>query len=430
MPHDVMSYFRELGSPLELHRLSLASTPQVIPNNAHVHLPPNFSAFASAAQAVELAAAQNCAIIGASNYHDYRVYTGLAAEARRQNVFPLFGMEIICMLDDLRIAGIKINDPANPGKMYICGKGIVKFDQMSPEAQRILAEIRENDTQRTTRMIDQLSHILADRGLPNALTTDEVIDRVVRRLGVPRETVCLQERHLAQAAQECLFEKVPAGQRLARLGAILAAPPKIKSPDDAVGVQNELRTHLMKVGKPAYAPETFVDFTSAMQLIRELGGFASYPILADAVSPVCPFENPPEKLAANLRARCVFAAELITGRNSAPAVARYAKAMRTAGLIVTAGTEHNTPEMIPLAPACLHNEPITPEFKALFYEGACVIAAHQFLLSHAEMGYVDASGNLNPRYADDEERIAEFARLGDTVIRRYLNLTRTPPARR
>lgn len=420
MPHDVMSIFREIGSPLELQSRSLSPTPQVLPNNAHLHVPPNFSAFTSVAQAMEMADAQNCRIVGASNYYDYRPYADFAFHARRRNVFPLFGMEIICMHEDLRTAGIRINDPANPGKMYICGKGIVKFENMTPEAERILHVIRHDDSERTRRMIEQLSRLLADRGLPNKLTAETVIDGVARRLGVARETVCLQERHVAQALQEYLFENVPVSQRIAALATIFGAPPKIKSTEDAIGVQNELRSHLMKVGKPGYAAETFVGFADAMQLIQELGGFASYPILADAATPLCPFEESPETLAAHLRGKRVFAAELITGRNSATAVGRYSRTLRQAGLIVTAGTEHNTPEMIPLVPVCLKNEPLVVDLQAMFYEGACVIAAHQFLVAHGEIGYVDAQGSLNPRFTDNEKRIAEFARLGDVVIRHYL----------
>ena len=32
------------------------------------------------------------------------------------------------MQADLRDAGIKVNDPGNPGKTYLCGKGITRFD--------------------------------------------------------------------------------------------------------------------------------------------------------------------------------------------------------------------------------------------------------------------------------------------------------------
>jgi len=178
----------------------------------------------------------------------------------------------------------------------------------------------------------------------------------------------------------------------------------------------------MKAGKPGYVAETFIDFASAMQLIRELGGFASYPILADANTPICPFEDPAEKLVANLQERRIYAAELITGRNSVAVVLQYAQAARRAGLIVTAGTEHNTLDVIPLAPVCLRNEPVPTELQAVFYEGTCVIAAHQFLVAHGEIGYVDPSGNLNPKYTHAEERIAALAKLGDAVIRRYLKV--------
>ncbi len=42
--------------------------------NAHIHLPPNFSAFESVAEAVDLAAQQGVGVLGVSNYYDYEVY--------------------------------------------------------------------------------------------------------------------------------------------------------------------------------------------------------------------------------------------------------------------------------------------------------------------------------------------------------------------
>jgi hypothetical protein len=269
-------------------------------------------------------------------------------------------------------------------------------------------------------MVAQLSRVLAERGLPNQVTADTVIDMIVRRHGVARNTVYLQERHVAQALQEYIFAQVPAAERVAKLTAILGAAPKIKSPEDFVGVQNDLRSHLMKAGKPGYVAETFIEFGPAMQLISELGGFASYPILADGSSPICPFEDPVEKLIGSLKERRIYAAELITGRNSLATATAYAKAVRAAGVIVTVGTEHNTLDLIGMVPVCLKNEAVPGELQAIFYEGACVIAAHQFLVAQGKVGYVDGRGNLNPRYGTAEERIAALAKLGDTVIRKYL----------
>ena len=51
------------------------------------------------------------------------------------------------MQADLRDAGVKVNDPGNPGKTYICGKGITRFDAMTPEATAAArASIRRNDS--------------------------------------------------------------------------------------------------------------------------------------------------------------------------------------------------------------------------------------------------------------------------------------------
>ena len=36
----------------------------------------------------------------------------------------LFGLEFISVLEEQQRRGIKINDPGNPGRAYICGKGI------------------------------------------------------------------------------------------------------------------------------------------------------------------------------------------------------------------------------------------------------------------------------------------------------------------
>jgi hypothetical protein len=419
---DSTEIFRDIGSVAEMRGVAQGERPVWMANNAHLHLPPNFSAFTTVAQAMELADKEGCRIVGASNYYDYGAYGDFAAQARKRNVFPLFGLEIICMIEDLREAGTKINDPGNPGKMYICGKGITKFEKMTPEAERILGVIRKSDSERTRLMVEKLAGILAERGVPNKLDAEAVIDMVVRRHGVARETVFLQERHVAQAIQEFLFASVPVEKRLEVFARVLGTTPKLKGAEDFVGLQNELRSQLMKAGKAGYVAETFVDFVPAMRLIRELGGFASYPILADGNNPVCPFEDPAEKLVANLKAREIYAAELITGRNSLPVVMKYAKAVRSAGLIVTAGTEHNTLDLIAMEPVCLKNEPVPAELKDIFYEGACVIAAHQFLTAHEETGYVDVNGKLNPGYGSPEDRIGAFTKLGDRVIRKYLKI--------
>jgi hypothetical protein len=96
----------------------------------------------------------------------------------------------------------------------------------------------------------------------------------------------------------------------------------------------------------------------------------------------------------------------------------YATKMRAAGLAVTAGTEHNTLDLIPFEPSCKDGL-LPPDVRGVFWEGACVVAAHQFVTLHGECGYVDADGRPNADYRSAEERITSLAKIGAAVIQRY-----------
>jgi hypothetical protein len=93
--------------------------------------------------------------------------------------------------------------------------------------------------------------------------------------------------------------------------------------------------------------------------------------------------------------------------------------MRAAGLVITAGTEHNTLDLLPIEPTCAGGVAVHEDVKEIFWEGACVVAAHQFLVLNGQAGFVDAKGTPNPAFKDAESRIAAFKKLGAAVIRRY-----------
>jgi hypothetical protein len=417
---EALDALRELGTPDEIRALAARGYGPAAPRrvNAHIHLPPNFSAFESVQQAVDLAAAEQIGVLGVSNYYDYEVYGDFVQRARAQGIFPLFGLEIMCMQDDLRDAGVKVNDPGNPGKTYLCGKGITRFDAMSDEAARLIDFIRSHDAQRMAAMTDRLRDLFRARGLNTEVDEQSVKQMIVRRHGSPPETVYLQERHVSQAFQEALFELVPADQRRERLAAILGAETKAKDPDDYVTIQNDIRSHLMKSGKPAFVDEAYLSFAEAHRLVLELGGIPSYPTLADGTSPICPFEADPGELISRLHKRNVHAVEWIPPRNTIEVLSRYVAKMREAGLLVTAGTEHNTLDAMRLDPPCKDGE-VPADIQAIFWEGACVVAAHQFLTLHGECGFVDDMGNPHAGFNTADQRIRGFAGIGAAVIQRY-----------
>jgi len=414
----------QLGSPDALRaQAGEGRTPAVRPRlNAHVHLPPNFSAFETTRQAVELADAQDVRVLGASNYYDYSVYGELAALATARGIFPIFGLEIIALVNDLVQAGVKVNDPGNPGKYYFCGKGITRFAPMTGEARGLLQVIRDNDSARMALVADKLAAVFAAGGLETGLDAEAVKDRIVARHGSPRETVYLQERHVAQAFQEVLFERVAEDERVAFLGRVYGVPPKAK-PNDAVGTQNEIRSQLLKSGKPAYVPETFVDFDHAYRLVLALGGIPCYPTLADGAAPLTGYEASPDSLIADLQARGIAGAEFIPNRNTPEVLSRYVHAMRRAGLFVTAGTEHNTLDLLPIAPTCLDGRPIPEDVQEIFWEGACVLVAHQYLTLLGQPGFVDGEGMPDPASPSADARIAAYYALGAAVLARFEEVT-------
>jgi hypothetical protein len=267
-------------------------------------------------------------------------------------------------------------------------------------------------------MTARLAEIFAAAGLDTGLDEAAVKAQVVARHGCPPESVFLQERHIAQAFQEALSERTPTEERGAWLER-LCGVPYAGAPDDAAAIQNFLRSHLMKAGKPAFVEETFVGFDHAYRLVLALGGIPCYPVLADGAKPICGYEDPVERLIADLKARGIHCAELIPIRNTPDTLGAYVRALRAAGFVVTAGTEHNTRDLLPIEPTCVKGQPIPDDLQVIFFEGACVVAAHQFLSLQGRPGFVDERGILNPAYPSDEARIAAFSKLGAAVIGRY-----------
>ncbi|MBN1867440.1 hypothetical protein JW916_09120 [Candidatus Sumerlaeota bacterium] len=417
---DELDILKNLATPNEIRSTAESADDSSAPLavNAHIHLPPNFSAFESVEQAVSLASEQGIAVLGLSNYHDFHVYGEFSRRCRAAGILPQFGLEIICLIDDLARSGIKVNDPGNPGKFYFCGKGITRFAELSPRARGLLDRMRANDAARMKEMTARLGAVFAERGLDLGLCENCVIRMIVERHGCARENVTIQERHIAQAFQEAAFESVASDRRADALEKVLGVSLGAQA-QEPVAVQNAIRSSLMKAGKPAFAEESFLTFDESYELVLELGGIPCYPTLADGASPICGYETPVEDLIRRTRERGIHAVEFIPIRNRPEVLREYVTAMRSAGLVVTGGTEHNTLDLIPIEPRCVAGAPVPDDIKAIFWEGACVVAAHQFLALHGECGFVDGEGRPNPAYATDEDRIRAFARMGGEIVKRF-----------
>jgi len=361
--------------------------------NTHVHFPPNFSAFGTVADAIDAAVREGVSAVGISNFFDQQVYGRFAEQAVAAGIVALYGLEFITLDDELAAAGIRVNDPANPGRMYLCGKGIAPFRRKSGDAARIAVSIRSGNDARAAEMVSKLSDWFATCGLDTGLTAQVIARDVAAGANVPVEWVSLQERHVAMAFQRALAG-LPADERAVVLERAYGAPSGVDI-DDAVALQGELRSRLLKAGTPGFVAEVPLGFTDAYRYVLEMDGIPTYPTLADGTSPVCPFEDSPERLAEQLVERGIHAAELIPLRNTSVCVDAYVEAFTDAGVIVMAGTEHNTLDRIPIEVACADG-PVSAYARRAFWEATCVVAAHQYEVAAGRPGYVDGTGARTP----------------------------------
>ncbi|MDR0848537.1 MAG: hypothetical protein LBN10_05765 [Propionibacteriaceae bacterium] len=359
--------------------------------NTHIHIPPNFSAFRTPDAVVDAAVAEGIRAIGVSNFYDQSVYGLIRSAAREADITAMFGLEFITLIPELEEAGIRINDPSNPGRMYLTGKGINPFKPRSPRAEKIATAVRKDNDQRSHRMIALVAEHFGALGFDTMVTPRGLVEDVAARGGVPVEWVSLQERHIAMAFQEAVF-RLPLGERVEMLDKAYGRPCDVDV-EDPVALQTEIRSRLLKKGTPGFVAEVALSFQDAYNYILDMGGIPCYPVLADGADPVCPFEESPTALAEALLERGIHAAEFIPNRNYSFSLNRYVQTLHDHGILVMAGTEHNTWEQIPLAPRCMDG-PLSDYTQELFYEGACVVAAHSARAEWAKPGYVDGKGKL------------------------------------
>ena len=397
------------GALPEKDALPRHASASAVLTNLHVHLPPNFGAIPSVEEAIAKAKDENIAVLCASNYYDHAIYRPFAQAAAQAGITPIFGIEALTMDEELRRQGTLVNDPKNPGKFYLCGKGLANFDAPDGSVLPVWERIRNGDRRRIEEMLARLNDLALLRQHGIRFDYQAICAEIATRKRVPVETVFLQERHLAQAAQQAIFQRAPLAGREDFLRQMYHTDGAVET-QDVVKAQNELRNYLFKQGKAAYADERCISPAEAA-LIRGLGGYVSYPILIDGIPTITPFEATPETLAEHLLSRQIGAAEFIPTRNDPATLTRYVKSLRAQGIAIGAGTEHNDVAWIPLRPACRKGVALSDELTAIFWEGACVAAAHQYRCAKGEAGFrffADAAGR--------NAQIQEFSAIGAAVV--------------
>ncbi len=378
--------------------------------NNHIHTPYSFSSFKDIPQAVKLAVEEDVRILGINDFFVCDGYPEFSEECRKHKVFPLFNIEFIGLNKQDQKNNIKVNDPNNPGRTYLSGKGLdfpqeadhERIDQVKAESQKHVAE-----------MIDKLNEYFASLGYHLEISMDLIRSRFAKNL--------VRERHIATAlrviASESFENEEEACLFFTRVFDGKKPDHKI---NDAAAFENEIRSKLLKAGGVAYVEEdekAFLEVDDIKHIILSMGGIPTYPLLLDDKNGrFTDFEHPREKLKEALLARGIYSIEFIPHRNSFEHLKDYANYFYENGFIISFGTEHNTPSLSKLTVDCRDNIELDATLNMISYHGAAVIAAHQYLRFKGEQGYVDSSGK-----AKTEER-SNYELLGKAIISYYFDV--------
>jgi hypothetical protein len=379
--------------------------------NGHVHTPYSFSAFSDFLQLFGMAVEEKICVLGINDFYVADGYPEFYKNAIRYGIFPLFNIEFISLLKEEQSLGIRINDPNNPGRCYFSGKGLNHpFFLPKVMDKKLTSVIAESQVQ-VHAMIEKANQwfTLIDAGIK--------IEFLSIKKKYAKELV--RERHIAKAIRIAVFEKTTDDLDRKKLFKLICGGKDSKVEiNDIPGLENEIRGNLLKTGGKAFVEEddkAFMSLDEAISIIVAAGGIPCYPVLLDDKNGVyTEYEADKEKLFTELTKRNIACIELIPGRNSFKDLKDFVSFFHDKGFVITFGTEHNAPEMIPLTCDTRGKKPLDDELKKISFEGACVIAAHQYLRAKGMGGFVDDTGRPNFSKKD------YFVELGKAVIEKFI----------
>ena len=388
------------------------SLPEFREANGHIHTPYSFSAFIALETVFKMAVEEKIAILGINDFYVTDGYEAFHKGCVKNRIFPLFNIEFIGLLKEEQKKGIRINDPNNPGRIYFSGKGLDYPFKVGLLHRIQLSMVKKESQSQIKAMIAKLNRIIQQEKPDIGLSYSTIKKVYAHEL--------VRERHIAKALRELVITTSAVEQEQIHFLEGLYGGKKSKvGMSKPAALENEIRANLLKSGGAAFVEEnesTFLELRKIIRIIIKAGGIPCYPVLLDdSAGKFTEFESDPEKLYQSLKKLGIECIELIPGRNDIVILKKFVDFFHEKGFIITFGTEHNTPEMMPLTVTTRGSVPLDDSLKKIAYEGACVIAAHQYLRADGRQGYVLPDGTHSVK------QTRELINLGQLVIEYFLN---------
>lgn len=408
-----MNILQNYPSPLDLiNWYKSLKKNSVYEVNGHVHTPYSFSAFSDFLQLFGMAVEEKISVLGINDFYVANGYSEFYKNAIRYGIFPLFNIEFISLLKEEQSRGIRVNDPNNPGRCYFSGKGLNNPLFLPKELDKKLSSVVAESQEQVRIMVDKANQWFKSIDAGIILDFQDIRKRYAKEL--------VRERHIAKAIRIAVFEKVADATNRKQLFNLIYGGKECKVDiNDIPGLENEIRGNLLKTGGKAFVEEddkAFMSLDEVIKIIVAAGGIPCYPVLLDDKNgKYTEYEADKEKLYNELTKRNIACIELIPGRNDFNHLKDFVKFFNDKGFVIIFGTEHNAPEMFPLTCDTRGKKALDKELRTISFEGACVIAAHQYLRAKCMGGFVDDTGKP---YISKKGYLVE---LGKAVIEKFIN---------
>ncbi len=383
-----------------------------IPNvNGHIHTPYSFSSFDCIGQIFRLAQEEQVDVLGINDFFVSDGYEEFYENALKTRKFPLFNVEFVGLIPGFQQKAITINDPHNPGRIYFCGKGLNYPYSVSDGNKTFLSGLLDEKKKQITQMIEKANRLLQTVSPELKLSYREIKNSFAKEL--------VRERHIAKAIRTLAEKEYSEVNKRKTFFAQLWGEEPISDLTDKPAIANEIRSKLLKLGGAAFVPESPTSFPSVEQIeayVLDAGGIPCYPVLLDdrKGNLITSFESDWNFMDEQLKAMNVHMVELIPSRNSVDKLREFVQFFSEKGYVVAFGSEHNTPGVFPLEVKIDGTNVLPEDLKKVAYEGACVVAAHQYLKAKEKEGFVTTEGNRG------NESIEYFVKLGNAVIKKFI----------